>query len=46
MSSKNLWQTRFPPTLRYKERFAYQSPALARADGSAGHETKKESQRI
>jgi hypothetical protein len=39
-------QTRLLPTLRHKEKFAYQWPALARADGAAGHAITKTSQRI
>ena len=39
-------QIRAIPTLIPKVYFAYQSPEPAHADGSAGHEIKKESQRI
>jgi len=46
VSRKMVDQTRLLPTLRHKGKFAYQWPALARADGAAGHAITKTSQRI
>jgi hypothetical protein len=41
MSGKMVDQTRPPLVLVHKAQFAYQSPAPACADGSAGHEDQK-----